>query len=83
MTLLQRWSPFKSRFSEKSSYMVNGMSFSRPGTRSEAFSASYSKSAYSKTGFSASVQHVMGAHDIKAGFDYNQHTMRSYSAIQQ
>ena len=41
---------------------------------------SYSKSAYSKTGFSASVQHVMGAHDIKAGFDYNQHTMRSYSA---
>ena len=67
------WSPFKSRFSEKSSYMVNGMSFSRPGTRP----ASYSKSAYSKTGFSASVQHVLGAHDIKAGFDYNQHTMRS------
>ena len=70
------WSPFKSRFSEKSSYMVNGMSFSRPGTRP----ASYSKSAYAKTGFSASVQHVLGAHDIKAGFDYNQHTMRSYSA---
>ena len=22
----------------------------------------------------------MGAHDIKAGFDYNQHTMRSYDA---
>ena len=41
------WSPFKSRFSEKSSYMVNGMSFSRPGTRP----ASYSKSAYAKTGF--------------------------------
>ena len=70
------WSPFKSRFSQKSSYMVNGMSFSRPGTRP----ASYSKSAYSKTGFSASIQHVMGAHDIKAGMDYNQHTMRSYSA---
>ena len=48
--------------------------FSRPGTRP---AASYSKSAYSKTGLSASVQHVMGAHDIKAGFDYNQHTMRS------
>jgi len=70
------WSPFKSRFSQKSSYMVNGMSFARPGTRP----ASYSKSAYEKTGFSASIQHVMGAHDIKAGMDYNQHTMRSYSA---
>ena len=70
------WSPFKSRFSQKSSYMVNGMSFSRPGTRA----ADYSKSAYSKTGFSASVQHVMGAHDIKAGMSYNQHTMRRYSA---
>ena len=69
------WSPFKSRFSQKSSYMVNGMSFSRPGTRP----ANYSKSAYSKTGFSASVQHVMGAHDIKAGMSYNQHTMRRYS----
>ena len=70
------WSPFKSQFSQKSSYMVNGMSFARPGTRP----ASYSKSAYEKTGFSASIQHVMGAHDIKAGMDYNQHTMRSYSA---
>ena len=69
------WSPFKSRFSQKSSYMVNGMSFSRPGTRP----ADYSKSAYSKTGFSASVQHVMGAHDIKAGVSYNQHSMRQYS----
>ena len=56
--------------------MVNGMSFSRPGTSP----VGYSKSAYSKTGFSASVQHVMGEHDIKAGIDYNQHTMRSYSA---
>ena len=70
------WSPFKNQFSQKSSYMVNGMSFARPGTRP----ASYSKSAYEKTGFSASIQHVMGAHDIKAGMDYNQHTMRSYSA---
>ncbi|MFL3014277.1 MAG: carboxypeptidase regulatory-like domain-containing protein [Candidatus Neomarinimicrobiota bacterium] len=69
------WSPFKSRFSEKTSYMVNGMSFSRPGTRP----ANYSKSAYSKTGFSASVQHVMGAHDIKAGVSYNQHSMRRYA----
>tara|TARA_Y100001970_G_scaffold29085_1_gene35888 strand:+ start:1407 stop:4523 length:3117 start_codon:yes stop_codon:yes gene_type:complete len=70
------WSPFKSRFSQKSSYMVNGMSFSRPGTRP----ASYTKSAYAKTGFSASVQHVTGPHDIKAGLDYNQHTMRTYEA---
>ena len=70
------WSPFKDRFSQKSSYMVNGMSFSRPGTRP----ASYSKSAYNKVGFSASVQHVMGDHDIKAGLDYNQHTMRTYNA---
>ena len=70
------WSPFKSRFSQKSSYMVNGMSFSRPGTRP----SSYYKSAYDKTGFSASVQHVMGAHDIKAGLDYSAHTMRDYSA---
>ena len=51
------------------------MSFSRPGTRP----ANYSKSAYSKTGFSASVQHVMGAHDIKAGLSYNQHSMRRYA----
>ena len=56
--------------------MVNGMSFSRPGTRP----ANYSKSAYDKVGFSASVQHVMGNHDIKAGVDYNQHTMRTYNA---
>ena len=75
-TTVAGWSPFKSRFSQKSNYMVNGMSFSRPGTRP----GGYSKSAYSKTGFSASVQHVMGDHDIKAGIDYNQHTMRSYSA---
>ena len=74
------WSPFKSRYSQKSNYMVNGMTFSRPGTRSEAFSARYSKSAYSKTGLSASLQHVMGAHDIKVGFDYNQHTLRQYDA---
>ena len=70
------WSPFQSRFTQKSSYMVNGMSFSRPGTRP----ADYSKSAYSKTGFSASIQHVVGAHDIKAGMSYNQHTVREYSA---
>ena len=60
-------------------YMVNGMSFS-VDLELEAFSARYSKSAYSKTGLSASVQHVMGAHDIKVGFDYNQHTLRQYSA---
>ena len=60
--------------------MVNGMTFSRPGTRSEAFSARYSKSAYSKTGLSASLQHVMGAHDIKVGFDYNQHTLETHDA---
>ena len=70
------WSPFKTAFSQKSSYMVNGMSFSRPGTRP----AGYSKSAYDKVGFSASIQHVMGNHDIKAGVDYNQHTMRTYYA---
>ena len=40
----------------------------------------YYKGAYSKTGFSASIQHVMGEHDIKAGFDYSQHTMRNYFA---
>ena len=27
------WSPFKSRYSQKSNYMVNGMTFSRPGPR--------------------------------------------------
>jgi len=70
------WSPFKDAYGQKSSYMVNGMSFSRPGTRP----ANYSKSAYDKVGFSASVQHVMGNHDIKAGVDYNQHTMRTYNA---
>ena len=70
------WSPFKSAFSQKSSYMVNGMGFSRPGTRP----AGYSKSAYDKVGFSASIQHVMGNHDIKAGVDYNKHTMRTYYA---
>jgi len=70
------WSPFKDAFGQKSSYMVNGMSFSRPGTRP----SSYYKSAYNKVGFSASVQHVMGNHDIKAGVDYNQHTMRNYYA---
>jgi len=68
------WSPFKDAYGQKSSYMVNGMSFSRPGTRP----ANYSKNAYEKVGFSASVQHVIGAHDIKAGIDYNQHTMRKY-----
>jgi len=70
------WTPFKSYYSQKGSYQVNGMSFSRPGSRP----SSYYKSAYDKTGFSASVQHVMGNHDIKAGFDYNQHTLRDYYA---
>ena len=70
------WSPFKSMYSQKSSYMVNGMSFSRPGTRP----SSYYKSSYDKVGFSASIQHVMGAHDIKAGMDFSQHTMRDYYA---
>lgn len=75
-SVIAGWSPYKSRFSQKSSYMVNGMSFSRPGSTP----SSYSKSAYDKVGFSASVQHVLGNHDIKAGFDYNKHTMRTYSA---
>jgi len=70
------WTPFKSWFSEKASYQVNGMNFSRPGARP----SSYYKSAYDKTGFSASVQHVMGNHDIKAGMDYNQHTLRDFYA---
>ena len=74
------WSPFTGRYTQKDAYRVNGMAFSRPGTRSEGFSARYSKSAYSKTGLSASLQHVMGAHDIKVGFDYNQHTLRQYDA---
>ena len=39
----QGWSPFISRFSQKENYMINGMSFSRPVTRS----VDYSKSAYS------------------------------------
>ena len=70
------WSPFKSYYSQKSSYQVNGMDFSRPGTRP----SNYYKSAYEKTGFSASLQHVMGNHDIKAGLDYNAHTLRDYYA---
>ena len=71
------WSPFKSAFSEKSSYRVNGMAFSRPGTRP---TTRYDKSSYKKNGFSMSVQQILGAHDIKAGFDYNQHTLRSFDA---
>ena len=69
------WSPFAQSYSQKNNYMVNGMSFARPGTRA----ADYSKSAYEKLGFSASVQHVMGNHDLKAGMDYNKHTIRTFS----
>ena len=70
------WTPFKSYYSEKSSYQVNGMSFSRPGTRP----SDYYKSSYAKTGLSASLQHVMGNHDFKVGFDYNKHTLRDFRA---
>ena len=70
------YTPFISRFVEKEDYLINGMPVTRPGT----MPGGYYKGAYSKTGFSASIQHVMGEHDIKAGFDYSQHTMRNYFA---
>ncbi len=66
------WSPYKSRFREAQPYRVNGIEFSRPGTRAEQ----YNQSAYQKTGFSTSLQHVTGRHDIKFGVDYNAHTLR-------
>lgn len=70
------YTPFQSRFSEKSDYLVNGMSFDRPGT----MAGGYYKRAYQKQGFSASLQHVLGNHDFKAGVDYSKHTIREYSA---
>ena len=70
------YTPFISRFVEKEDYLINGMTVTRPGT----MPGGYYKGAYSKTGFSASLQHVMGNHDIKAGFDYSQHTIRNYFA---
>ena len=70
------YTPFISRYVEKADYLINGMPVTRPGT----MPGGYYKGAYSKTGFSASIQHVMGEHDIKAGFDYSQHTMRNYFA---
>ena len=70
------YTPFISRYVEKADYLINGMPVTRPGT----MPGGYYKGAYEKTGFSASLQHVMGNHDIKAGVDYNKHTIRNYFA---
>ena len=70
------YTPFISRFIEKEDYLINGMPITRPGT----MPGGYFKGSYAKTGFSASLQHVMGNHDIKLGFDYSSHTLRNYFA---
>ena len=68
------WTPFKDRYSQRSSYQHNGMFFSRPGTRP----GSYSKSSNDKNGFSGSFQTLMGDHDLKVGFDYVSNELRTY-----
>ena len=69
------WTPFKDRYSQRSSYQHNGMFFSRPGTRP----GSYSTSSNNKNGFSGSFQTIMGDHDLKVGFDYVANEMRTYN----
>ncbi|MBH09836.1 MAG: hypothetical protein CMG74_05655 [Candidatus Marinimicrobia bacterium] len=69
------WTPFKDRYSQRSSYQHNGMWFSRPGTSP----GSYWTSSNDKTGISGSFQTIMGDHDLKVGFDYVANEMREYN----
>ena len=68
------WTPFRDeRYSQKSSYKLAGITFSRPGTAPDAY---YVKRQMSQISANGSFSTIKNNHTITAGFNYRKYKQR-------
>ena len=67
------WTPFKSRYSQKTHYKLNGIPFGRPGTAPDRY---YYKTDTEQFSTNGSFSTVQNNHTITAGFNYRKYTTR-------
>jgi hypothetical protein len=67
------WSPFKSRYSQRTDYKVNGITFNRPGSVPDTYYMRREMSQISANGLFSTKQNN---HTITAGFSYRKYTQR-------
>lgn len=67
------WSPFKSRYSQKTDYKVNGITFNRPGSVPDTY---YFRRQMSQISANGSFSTIQNNHTVTAGFNYRKYEQR-------